>query len=385
MNDVEVAIKNCEVDEELLNAFIEIQQPRTDYQLEHMVVGKHEVPEQQYAHCVLNIHLKLNALRRSRIHLERLTYQIGQLKEKGDKISEFKWREKEIDKEDCSLASVGALRELKTLYRIWKGFKKKYTREEINQAQVEYWDKRITQQANDDLMSSGRVGKGNLEALRQIGKGVVPELDHVRDIEQKYLEEGNVKVMVAVATKDKPESIDDLECLKDIRGNIPAVIQRKYFNCSGRTTAEAYNEIAREVLKDGADLLFVIEDDTFPPPDAFIKLYEHIKQGKKAVGAWYPKRQERYEGSPIVIGSNGKREYLDSDGEVHEVKTLPMGCTLYDTSVFYKTTFPYFKTTPHLTQDSFFSQKLRDAGYKLYCDTSIRCKHVDRVTSKVYE
>jgi len=162
-------------------------------------------------------------------------------------------------------------------------------------------------------------------------------------------------------------------------------MQRKFYNCAGRSTAEAYNNIAREALKDGADLLFVVEDDTFPPPDAFIKLYEHIKQGKKAVGGWYPKRQERYEGTPIIIDSNGKREYLKADGEVHEVKTLPMGCTLYATEVFYKTTQDWFVRTERLSQDSFFSQKLTEAGYKMYVDTSIRCKHIDRETSKVYE
>jgi hypothetical protein len=57
---------------------------------------------------------------------------------------------------------------------------------------------------------------------------------------------------------------------------------------------------------------------------------------------------------------------------VHEVYTIPMGCTLYSAEVFYKIEYP-------------FSQKLRDAGYTLYCDTSIRCKHIDRETSVVYE
>ena len=378
-------VAKIEGDKELLEAMATLSQPRTDYVLEKFVVGKHETPEMQYAHCVLNIRLKYNALRKAQIHLEKIDYQIEQLQNKGDKMAEFKWRGKEIDREECKIAVLGALREVRALYRIWKTFEKKYTREEINALQEAYWEKRLTQQANDDLMATGKIGKGNLEVLRQIGKGVVPELDHVRDIEKNYLEEGNVKLMIGVATEKKPETIDNLECLNIIRKNIPQTIQRKYYNCSGRSTAEAYNDIAREFLKDGADLLLVVEDDTFPPPDAFDRLYAHIKQGKKAVGGWYPKRQERYEGSPIVIGSNGKREFLEADGEVHEVKTLPMGCTLYTAECFYKTTFPYFVKTELITQDSFFSQKVRDAGIKLYCDTSIRCKHVDRETSKVYE
>src|SRR5205085_10998931 len=38
-----------------------------------------------------------------------------------------------------------------------------------------------------------------------------------------------------------------------------------------------------------------------------------------------------------------------------------------------------------LTQDSFFSQKARDAGYRLLCDTSVRSKHIDRNTGEVFE
>jgi len=54
-------------------------------------------------------------------------------------------------------------------------------------------------------------------------------------------------------------------------------------------------------------------------------------------------------------------------------------------SVFLATEFPYFATTEHLTQDSFFSQKARDTGYQLLVDTAIRCKHVDVTTGEVYE
>ena len=377
-------IMRVEGDRELVEAMAMLPQPKPDYVVEKFVIGKHETAEMKYAHCVLNIRIKYNALRRAKINFERIDYQIEQLKEKGDKLSEFKWRDKEIDREEAEGVILGGLRELKTLYTIWQSFDKKYTRKEINAAQEEYWDKRITQQAEDDILSTGRVSKGNLQALRWIGKGCVPELDHVREIEKNYLELGNIKLMIAVATEYKPESLDDLECLDSIRKNIPETIQRKYYNCHGRPTDAAYNDIAMEFLKDGADLLLIIEDDTFPPPDAFTRLYEHIKQGKKAVGAWYPKRQKNLNGTPIVI-KNCKREPLEPDGEVHEVYTLPMGCSLYTSEVFLKTTHPFFVRTDCLTQDSFFSQKLREAGIKMYCDTSIRCKHIDRETSKVYE
>ena len=374
-------------DTELLKAMAELPQPRTDYQLEKFVVGNHETPEIQYAHCVLEISVKYNSLRRAKIALEKIDYEIKQLKENEDKMSEFEWREKEIDREECDSAVLGAWRELQALYKIWNTFEKKYTREEINAAQEKYWKKRITKQANNDVMATGRVSVGNLQALDNVDLGAAPQLDHVRDIEQKYLEGNSIRVMITVPVEnhisEEEQKTFQLPCLKDLI--IPTGVDYKIFIVPGRSIAEAYNHIAKTLLEDGADYLLTIEDDTFPPHDAFTRLYEHIKQGKKAVGAWYPKRQEALEGAPVVLNKKGKREALEADGEVHEVYTLPMGCTLYSSEVFYKTTFPYFETTSLLTQDSFFSQKLRDAGFKLYCDTSIRCKHIDRETSKVYE
>ena len=388
------AIENVEkkIDDELLRAFMEIPQPRTNYQLENFVVKNHEVPEQQYAHCVLELQVKYNNLRRAKVQLEKTDYQLGQLvilEEKGDKMAGFRRREKEIDKDDHKLAVIGALREFEALYTIWKSFPKKYTRGEIEEAQPLYWKRRLTRQANQDLMATGRVRVGNQEALRQIGVGVTPELDHVRDIEYKFIEgdNSNVKIMIAVpiAKHISEEEQKDfrLPCLDGLV--IPSGMQVKYYTVHGRKVAAAYNDAVREFMKDGADFLLTIEDDTFPPADALVKLMKHMADGKRVVGAWYPKRQDVYEGSPIVIGNNGKRGHLEADGEVHEVYTIPMGCTLYSAEVFYKIEYPYFETTDCLSQDSFFSQKLRDAGYKLYCDTSIRCKHIDRETGKVYE
>jgi hypothetical protein len=38
-----------------------------------------------------------------------------------------------------------------------------------------------------------------------------------------------------------------------------------------------------------------------------------------------------------------------------------------------------------LTQDAFFSQLVREAGYQLLVDTSLRIAHVDRTTGERYE
>lgn len=367
---------------QLKAAFTEIQQPRTDFELKHFVVQQHDTEPQQYAQCVLEMQMKFMNVRRALITKRRINAEIEALrKTQGDlDIIACDIELKEIDLEDQELALMGALREFRALYALWKGFEKRYTRQELNAAQAEYWKKRLTRQANADIMATGRIGVGNIDALRLIGMSPVPALDHVRDVEKRALESGDLKILIVVATEKK--AVDGLPCIEKIV--IPSGVQYRIYNVWGRPIDDAYNDAVSVLLADGAEYMFTVEDDTFPEPDALKRLLDHARTGIDAICGWYPKRSEVREGAPIVIGGDGKRTALMDDGGVHEVFAMPMGCTLIRANLFLKMEQPWFATTTHLTQDTFFSQKLRDIGVKPLCDTSIKCKHIDRETHQVY-
>ena len=367
---------------EMEDAFNAIQQPRTSYVLERFVVGQHDTDTQRYAQCVLEMQIKYDNLRRAKLNKRKLEIKIAELEKTGSEGDQIDADLIKIDLEEQDRAVLGAIREFEALYKIWSRFSKRYTREEIDANQEEYWKLRLQRQAYQDMQATGRIGVGNHEALRQIGMATTPEVGHVREVEKKYLEVGDSKCLVVVATREKVTSLPVLEKLE-----IPSGTQVKYYNVFGRSVHEAYNDAALTALKDEAEFMLTIEDDTFPPPDAFVKLINHYRSmgnPKLIIGGWYPKKTASREGTPIIL-TGGKRQALAADGQIHEVYTIPMGCTLFPTSVFLETEFPYFATTEHLTQDSFFSQKARDRGYKLICDTSIRCKHVDVKTGEVFE
>lgn len=367
--------------EELKSAFAEIQQPRTDFELQHFVVAQHDTEPQQYAQCVLELQIKYNAIRRALVDKRKIQIQIKKLRgfaHTAENLCEAEL--KQIDIEDQDMAMLGALREFQALYRIFKGFTKKYTRVELNSAQDEYWLKRLTRQANQDLLGNGRIGVGNIDALRMIGRSPVPELDHIRDVEKRALAIGDIKMLVSVATEKK--AVDGLPCLDKLE--MPSGVQYRIYNVWGRAIADAYNDAVRVAIEDGVDFLFTVEDDTFPPPDALQRLLVRARAGVDAICAWYPKRTVAREGAPIVIGNDGKRQALVDDGLVHEVFGMPMGCTLIRANLFLKMDFPWFATTDHLTEDTFFSQKLRDIGVRPMCDTSIRCRHIDRETKQIF-
>lgn len=372
-------------------AFRAIQMPRTPFVLEHFVAGQHDGEPARYAQVVLELQDKYYAVRRAQIGRARLVDRIAALRRRlwwpvGRRERAREVELLELDLEQQDLAVLGAIREAAALLELWQSFDRQYTREELNAAQPEYWMKRLTRQANQDVTATGRVGVGNQEALRQIGMAVTPELNHVREIERRFLETGDVKVLVAIPTLIPRETVETggLDCLQG--WSIPGTIQRKIFVVTDRPVDDAYNEAARQALQDGADFLLCVEDDVRAPADAFTRLWSlYEQQGPKAVvGAWYPMRKEPRTGTPIVV-QDGRRTHLDDDGAVHEVYAIPQGFTLIPTRVFLEVEQPWFQTTTHLTQDSFFSQAAREAGYRLLVDTSTRCRHIDRETGRVYE
>jgi hypothetical protein len=372
---------NIELHNDLIAAFDEIQMPRTEYELRKFVIESQDTPAKAYAHCVLELSNKYDNLRLANIDVQIKEHEIAELEAKKDKISKLEAQKKRIELEQTNRARVGALREFEALYRIWNEFPHKYTRAEIDSDQPEYWDKRIARQANNDMISSGRVSASNVDALRMIGKASVPALDVVRDVERRYLENGNVKVLLVVATQE--QAVDGLPCLDGLE--LPNNYQFKILNVHGRTIDDAYDYAVQEAIKDDADFMLTVEDDTFPQADAIVRLMQYAVNDPMAVyGAWYPKRTKTRQGTSIVL-KNGKREFLDDDGQMHEVYTIPMGCTVYPMSLFYKVPRPWFVTTNVMTQDSFLSQLAREAGYKLYVDTAIKCKHIDRETKEIYE
>lgn len=371
--------------EELEESFLAIQMPRTSYVIEKFVVGQHDTIEMQFSQCVLEIQIKVANLKRAKLGKRKIEIQIKELEDKGTEIDQIDADLKRIDLQEQDFAVLGALRELETLYKIYQSFPKKYTREEIDNAQENYWKLRLDRQAQQDLQATGRIGVGNSEALRQINLTGTPKLDHIREVEKKYLEVGDVKVLIVVPTREKAESLPVLENL-----SIPSGVQIKYLNVFGRTTADAYNDAIQTALDDGADFLLTVEDDTFPPDDGFFKLlqrYREIGDPKVVLGGYYVKKQENREGVHIQI-VGGKRQALtlsNKDLRVYEVYTIAQGFTLFPMECFLQTEYPWTVTTAHLTQDSFLSQKLRDKGFKLLVDGDVRCRHLDVASGKYYE
>ena len=151
----------------IAEAIEEIQQPRSRYQLIHFVIGQHDTPEMRFYQLCLELQDMGYKLRVAQLGIRKAEIEIARLLKTGDEIDAIEAEEKQVGLEQTQIVMRGAERELAILTDLFDE-SQKFTRDEIEHAQPEYWQKRLTRQTNLQIMS-GSVGWAQLDSMRQIG------------------------------------------------------------------------------------------------------------------------------------------------------------------------------------------------------------------------
>ena len=155
--------------EEIEKAIAEVQQPRSRFQLENFVIGQHATEEMRYYQTCIELQDMIYKYQSAKINVQKQELKIKRLKESGDEMKELKAQELELGLAQTRLAMQGAEREMTDLAEIFYQFPKRYTREEIEASQPEYWQERLSGNARAMLMSGGGVNAAHIEAMDQAG------------------------------------------------------------------------------------------------------------------------------------------------------------------------------------------------------------------------
>ena len=161
----------------ITEAIAEIQQPRSRYQLIHFVIGQHDTPEMRFYQLCLELQDMGFKLRTAQLSVRKTEIEIARLLETGDELDAIEAEEKEVGLEQTRIVMRGAEREIAVLTDLFDE-SQKFTRDEIEHAQPEYWEKRLTRQTNLQIMSGG-VQWAQLDSMRQIG--MLDELVEARE------------------------------------------------------------------------------------------------------------------------------------------------------------------------------------------------------------
>lgn len=190
---------------------------------------------------------------------------------------------------------------------------------------------------------------------------------------------------------DNSKTAEYSERLRSIGIDVAKTPQRERVRDS---IVEGRNLIRQKVLDEGYDYLFSLEQDVLPPPDAIERLLSH---GEKIVCGMYANPMN----VPATNKKTGQREIIkinvpmvfikskkdpskilpmtpqdvDDAPPFMEVGAMGLGCVLIHRSVLEKVKFRY-DPEKNAFDDMFFSSDAKEAGFKLYADTTVDCVHV---------
>lgn len=156
--------------------------------------------------------------------------------------------------------------------------------------------------------------------------------------------------------------------------------------------ADAYNAAIEMILEHPVlqtwKYVLTLEEDNMPPPDGLMKLYESIDDYACIGGLYWTKGPG---GQPMIYGKPGSvpmfTPQVPEPEKVVECNGLGMGFNLFPMDLFRDDRIPrpWFKTLQEygpngataMTQDLYFFENVRKAGYKIACDTRVRVGHYD--------
>lgn len=153
---------------DIVALFAEVAQSRSNFQLEKFVINQHSTKEMQYFQCVLELQSAYYAIKNIELTIKKTEIEIERLRATGDEVDEVEAQIKELHLEQTRLNLVSQFRELDILMGILNTYPK-YTREQIEANQADYWTERLHRQAELQRITATPNEASHLEALIQIG------------------------------------------------------------------------------------------------------------------------------------------------------------------------------------------------------------------------
>jgi GT2 family glycosyltransferase len=154
------------------------------------------------------------------------------------------------------------------------------------------------------------------------------------------------------------------------------VIKDKYEESAKERVINSRNKLREYFLKNDYDYLLSLEQDVVPPKNVIERLMKH----KKEICSGLYFKEKGGELIPIMYVHH-KDDFAKllrfeeiPENKLVEVITSGLGCVLISRKVMEKVKFRYEKDSKPW-DDVWFCEDAREKDFKVYVDTSVRCKH----------
>lgn len=143
---------------------------RTSFQLEKFVMQEHDLPERKFLQLMMELKSIRDGFIGDSFEIEKTKIEIKRLMATNDEIDNIEACKKQYILRQHEENMVLREREIKVIIRLMKSLPKIYTYEEIEAAECNYWEHRLTRQAFEDVVCSQTgINQGNVRANIQAG------------------------------------------------------------------------------------------------------------------------------------------------------------------------------------------------------------------------
>lgn len=157
----------------------------------------------------------------------------------------------------------------------------------------------------------------------------------------------------------------------------------------GSLIYESRNTLAKQAIATKADFVMWLDSDMTFAPDTMTRLQRHMEEGKDIVTGLYFRRRPPF--TPVLFKTLeridddcARHENYDDypDGDLFEIGGCGFGCIMTRTSVLEDVFLNYhkcFDPVCSIGEDLAFCLRARELGYKIYCDSTIKCGHIGQL------
>lgn len=152
----------------------------------------------------------------------------------------------------------------------------------------------------------------------------------------------------------------------------------------GSLITDARNSLAKQAISAGADYILWLDSDMTFPPNVLEKMLKHMEEGKDIVSGLYFRRRPPF--TPVLfkhLEKGNNVAYDDYPKEtVFECDGVGFGCVMMKKEILLDVLLncgTFFDQIDNYGEDLSFCMRAKEQGYKIYCDSTIKCGHVGQV------
>lgn len=154
---------------------------RTFFQIERFVMQEHDLPERRFLQLMMELRSIRDGFIQDSIEIEKIKIQIKRLLATGDEIDKLEAMKKQYNLEHYESGMVVRQDEVRHIAKLLKQLPKIYNKQEIEAAEEKYWEKRLTRQAAEEMVSNlTGINTGNIRANIQANTSLSETLLHLQ-------------------------------------------------------------------------------------------------------------------------------------------------------------------------------------------------------------